>query len=1284
VKHHFALAIACLAIVANDLPANPAFTPSKVVIIKADDYSGNYNSQQQKWTDFVIASRSLGIRVSLGVVPARIPADNAAAQWMQQQQAVGDVEFWNHGWDHSRDPADPPTYWEFRSTPLADQQEHFADAQAALLAATGRAAIAFGAPYNQTDADTMAVMNQTPAIRLFFTYNSSTARSQGLVPRVHTVGIIAESGGTGKPVASTFINTYPNGPAGPVSLQFHPAAFTSADLAEYGQVIQFLLGKGYTFMLPAEYVAALDGSAPEGARIWSGATDANWSTGTNWSPGGAPASGADVAFDGSGANLDTQFNGTARSLNSLTFTTGQTSQVRITTTHTAPLTLAPTGATGTWTTVNVAAGNQRFTGSDGGTSTPADFRFGAANGTTHILNIGASAAFEIKGRIDNGGANTKSFQKTGTGTLVLSGNSGGTGAWIHSAGSGFQIQQGVLRFAALNAGGNSGNNYLVTIGAALELDGNFNQTINNGTYTLNGSGIGGTGALRNLSGTKSITGSGTGGINLATNATIGVDADNLTISQLVKGPGSLTKVGSGTLTLTGANTYSGATVVSGGTLALGASEVLPATPVSVGTATLSVGAGFSETTGRLDVTGAATLNLGNDSSTIAFADHGDLLDWPGTLDIAGAFVPGVSLRFGANAGGLTAAQLAKITVNGTGAYTLDAAGYLAGPVAITTYTYVDATPANTTLNGAPLVDRNTNPTSGNYHNESTGSAGTGTDGRWSYRTGSAFATFEGAACFESDGASVTGDAENTQPLVTTITPGAPGTFDVVALFTRQSNRDIAARTGSAPTASHIFTIANAWNADQNLLPEPQIVFDGSYTNSRGTNMGAAYLGQVTTTTAGQSVSIYVNGFDSLAGTQDERTQYEGVGFRPANANPPKHYDVYLIAGQSNADGRGTNAELSGALAPYAGPQPDVKIFYVNPTNSDPVNPTYNTGWTTLAPGYAVAPGFSGALPSARFGFEVSLGKALAAKDPSRNIAIIKVTRGGTNLHTQWDPAGGDNFMWRTFANKVPAALAALTANGDTAEIHGMFWHQGESDGSNPTYQTDLAEFIAACRTLTGKPALPFAIGDLERDNVTPDVTSRTYQLSAMADVAAADPNTFVVSSEGLLTYDGTHFTSAAYITFGQRYATAYQDYMDGLAGTGPTPFEIWIGSGAVTFPGDANGDGIADGLAWLLGATTPAANATRFLPSPAANTGALEVSFTMRNQASRGTAVLKLQHGTRLGSWTTVTIPEQTGPQDGVGFEITPDGTLNHVVATIPPSAAPDGRLFIRLSGSAN
>ena len=667
VMMHFLKRSPALVPLLATLGVSPAIDPAKVVVIKADDYRGNLNGQQQAWTDFVNHSRTLGVKVGLGVVATSISGNAAATQWMQQQQAAGDVEFWNHGWDHSQWTSGGTTYYEFRGSGPGFQQTHFADTQAAILAATGRDSIAFGAPYNQTDADTLTVMNQTPAVRLFFTYNGAAARSAGLVQRVHTMGIIPEAA-TGKPDAAAFISAHPNGPTGPVALQFHPAVFAAADLAEYGQIVQFLLARGHVFLLPAEYVGAVDG-----VKTWTGAVGGDWTGSANWSPVGPPAAGDDIAFDGTGANFDTRLNGTARSLGSLTFSSGQTAPVTIATTNAAALTLGPAGSS---TTLVVAAGSHRFTGTDGGSGATADFRFGGPSGTTHTIEIGGTAVFEIDGRIDNGGANTKSFRKTGTGTLVLSGNNGSTGAWNHSSGTGFRIEQGVLRFAATNAGGNSANHYLVSSGAALELDGSFSLGINNGTYTLNGHGISGGGALRSTGGTKSITGSGTGGIQLASSASIGVDAGQLTVAQVVKGPGALTKTGSGTLTLTGGNTYGGATLVSTGTLALGASNVLPATPVTIGSATLATAPGISESTGRLEVTGNATIDLGDATTTLAFADHGDLDTWPGTLDITGGFVSGASLRFGTDAGGLSAGQLARITVNGTGTFTLNGTGHL--------------------------------------------------------------------------------------------------------------------------------------------------------------------------------------------------------------------------------------------------------------------------------------------------------------------------------------------------------------------------------------------------------------------------------------------------------------------------------------------------------------------------------------------------------------------------------------------------------------------------------
>jgi hypothetical protein len=245
-----------------------------------------------------------------------------------------------------------------------------------------------------------------------------------------------------------------------------------------------------------------------------------------------------------------------------------------------------------------------------------------------------------------------------------------------------------------------------------------------------------------------------------------------------------------------------------------------------------------------------------------------------------------------------------------------------------------------------------------------------------------------------------------------------------------------------------------------------------------------------------------------------------------------HYEVFIVAGQSNCDGRGAASDLTGPLAKWAKPQDDVLIAYSCSKLRGPV--LSSNGFKPLQPGWSVAPGKNKPtkLPSGTFGPEVSFGRGMADRLKDKKVALIKFAEGGTSLAKDWNPEVKDR-LYPAFLEFTKRSLKELKDKGHTYTLRRMIWHQGESDASLTAdeYQKQLIAFIARVRADLEVADLPFGIGEVFDDG------KRNTVRAAQKATAEKVKGAFFVPAEKLKTFDGgTHFDAASEIELGERFA----------------------------------------------------------------------------------------------------------------------------------------------------
>lgn len=254
-------------------------------------------------------------------------------------------------------------------------------------------------------------------------------------------------------------------------------------------------------------------------------------------------------------------------------------------------------------------------------------------------------------------------------------------------------------------------------------------------------------------------------------------------------------------------------------------------------------------------------------------------------------------------------------------------------------------------------------------------------------------------------------------------------------------------------------------------------------------------------------------------------------------------NVFLIGGQSNADGR---AAVSGLPSNLQAPQNDVPLFYgISNSRATAIR---KSELATLRPGLS---------NTSQFGPEVTFGRSMADYYAAKggSIALIKYANGGTNLAVDWHADGtattaGDGAIYKNFQSIVTSGLAALQAAnpGATLQIAGMIWMQGESDSNalSAQYEANLTAFINDIR-LTYGPNLPFVIGQLSANQTGTNsdaggtTENRNTVRAAQAAVASALPHTALVTTGTFgLNADNLHFSAAGQQALGSAFATQMQ------------------------------------------------------------------------------------------------------------------------------------------------
>ncbi len=231
----------------SNLPPPPVATTKKVIILKLDDFGAvnTFNASSTEALDYLILKNK---KAAIGVIASRLGADvSFYNKYISAKNTAGQnlFEIWNHGLTHDRGTSDS----EFDGTSYAYQKQHFQDADSIVFKRLGVLMHTFGAPFNQNDATTATVIGENENYKVCMYVNPLPSSTFNLNNRVNI------EFGTGVVNYNSFVTNYEANKASMkyMVLQGHPYMWNASHVAQFKQVIDYLIADNCEFFLPYEY-----------------------------------------------------------------------------------------------------------------------------------------------------------------------------------------------------------------------------------------------------------------------------------------------------------------------------------------------------------------------------------------------------------------------------------------------------------------------------------------------------------------------------------------------------------------------------------------------------------------------------------------------------------------------------------------------------------------------------------------------------------------------------------------------------------------------------------------------------------------------------------------------------------------------------------------------------------------------------------------------------------------------------------------------------------------------